>query len=261
MTQPAWQFFIDVGGTFTDVVARRPDGTIVTHKLLSSGAVRGIVGAGSTNQILRDGCRAGDPPGFWVNARLALLDQRGNVAETVTVSRSGGRDGNLSFRTPFSLTPNEGTPYELRCGEEAPVLAIRYLMGIPPDQPVGPVDVYLGTTRATNALLERKGARVALVTTKGFGDVLKIGYQDRPHLFKLNIEKRHDLFDTVVEIGERMSAEGQVLRAPNERDTRGRLEEVRSRGIDALAVVLLHAHVNPVHEETVAAARGDGFDG
>ena len=253
MTQPAWQFFIDVGGTFTDVVARRPDGTIVTKKLLSSGAVRGIVGAGSTNQILRDGRRAGDPPGFWVNARLAFMDQRGNVTEAATVSQSGGREGNLSLRRPLSVKPSEGTSYELRSGEEAPILAIRYLMRIPPDKPIGPVDVYLGTTRATNALLERKGARVALVTTKGFGDVLDIGYQDRPHLFKLNIEKRRNLFEKVVEIDERLNAEGQVLRAPNEREIRGRLEDVRSRGIDALAVVLLHAHINPVHEETVAA--------
>ena len=247
-----WNFFIDVGGTFTDVVARRPDGTVVTHKLLSSGAVRGVVGAGSTKQVLIDERRVADPPGFWVNAELVFPDQRGDSSTFYTVAHSESRDGALTLDRPLPETPIEGTPYELRSGFQAPVLAIRYLMGLAPEEPVGSVDVFLGTTMATNALLERKGARVAFITTKGFGDLLKIGYQDRPHLFKLQIKKRDELFDKVVEIDERMNAEGAILRAPDEREIRGRLEGVRSQGIDALAIVFLHAHVNPTHEEMVA---------
>jgi 5-oxoprolinase (ATP-hydrolysing) len=122
------------------------------------------------------------------------------------------------------------------------------------------VDVRLGTTRATNALLERKGAKVAFVTTKGFGDILEIGYQDRPALFDLNICKRDELYTTVVEIDERISARGDVLREPDEQHVREQLERVRREGIEALAICLLHAHVNPIHEELVAAvAESVGF--
>ncbi|MCH8150083.1 MAG: hydantoinase B/oxoprolinase family protein, partial [Planctomycetes bacterium] len=229
------------------------DGIVVTHKLLSSGAVRGVVGAGSSKQFLIDKRRMSDPPGFWANSKLVFPDQGGDSWTVAKVLQSEGHDGTLCLEQPLPQSPIEGTPYELRSGLEAPVLAIRYLMGLAPNDPVGPVDVYLGTTRATNALLERKGARVALVTTKGFGDLLKIGYQDRPHLFKLHIEKRDELFDKVVEIDERMSAEGTILRRPDEREIREALEFVRSREIDALAIVFLHAHVNPAHEEMVAA--------
>jgi 5-oxoprolinase (ATP-hydrolysing) len=132
------------------------------------------------------------------------------------------------------------------------VLAIRYLLGIGLSDPIGPVDVRLGTTRATNALLERKGARTALVTTKGFGDILKIGHQDRPALFDLNIRKRDELAELIIEIDERLTAEGAVLRAPDALTVRGQLEEARQLGIEAVAVCLLHAHVNAAHEEFVA---------
>ena len=86
-----------------------------------------------------------------------------------------------------------GLAFELSSGEEAPIVAIRFLMGLRLDEPIGQILVRLGTTRATNALLERKGSKVGLVTTMGFGDVLKIGHQERPELFKLHIRKRQEL--------------------------------------------------------------------
>ena len=126
----------------------------------------------------------------------------------------------------FTLDPvclgrsKPGTRYELASGEDAPLLAIRQVLGLSLDQPLPPLVVKLGTTRGTNALLTRTGARTAFVTTRGFADVLKIANQDRPRLFDLEIHKPEPLFAAVVEIDERLDAFGAVLRAP-------RLDEVR----------------------------------
>ncbi|MFQ5495251.1 MAG: hydantoinase/oxoprolinase N-terminal domain-containing protein, partial [Phycisphaerae bacterium] len=255
MPSPARQFFIDVGGTFTDVVALRDDGSPATWKLLSSGVIRGVVEAGSTPGCIIDSRRVGDPVGFWIGYTLTV----GRRAARITAFDP--QTGALSFHPPLEAPPVPGTGYELTAEEEAPVLAVRYLLGVPLSQAIGAVEVRLGTTRATNALLERRGARVALITTKGFADVLKIGCQDRPDLFRLDIRKRDELTETVVEIDERLAADGTVLRSPDKRDVRRQLEELRDAGIQTLAVCLLHAHVNPGHEELIADLAGQiGFD-
>ena len=138
-----WQFWIDRGGTFTDIVARRPDGHLVTHKLLS------------------------DNPSRYADAA---------------------------------------------------VVGIRALLGLAPDDPI-PAErieaVRMGTTVATNALLERKGEHTVLVITRGFGDALRIGYQNRPHIFDRNIILPELLYQRVIEVDERITADGTVLRAPD----------------------------------------------
>ncbi len=266
MTAPRWQFAIDVGGTFTDVVARRPDGRSISVKVLSSGAIRGSCGPGSTPLCISDPARIGEPDGLWVGYRLALIgDQRTAVREdespTTIVTAFSPLAGTLCLSAPLTdFTGSIRPSYELRSGEVAPVVAIRILMGLRLDQTIGPVDVRLGTTRATNALLERKGARTAFVTTKGFGDVLKIGYQDRPELFRLDIRKRDELAQTVIEIDERISFDGTVRVSPDETVIRRQLTEARSAGIEALAVCFVHSYVNPAHEELLARiAESVGF--
>ena len=184
----SWRFWIDRGGTFTDVVARRPDGAVVTHKLLST-----------------------DP------ARYA----------------------------------------------DAAVAGIRHLLGLPPDAPIPPgavEEVRLGTTVATNALLERRGARTALVITKGFTDALTIGYQNRPHIFARRIERTAPPAERVIALDERVMADGTVLRGPDLAALRTSLEAARADGIEAVAVVALHAPLYPEHEAAAAAlARSLGF--
>ncbi len=267
-----WKFFIDVGGTFTDTVARTPDGTIITHKLLSSGVVRGVAEAGSTTLTVRDRRRIGDPDDFWTGYRLSIATSPDAPPLVSNIAAFDGTTGTFSFTDPRTFVDGVSTApsawsspaslaYELRSGEEAPILAIRRLMRLRLTDPIGPVEVRLGTTRATNALLERKGARVALVTTKGFADILKIGYQDRPHLFKLDIRKRAELTETVIEIDERISATGDVLRPPDLDTVSEQLAVLKDAGIETLAICLLHAHVNPRHEELIAARAVDaGFE-
>jgi 5-oxoprolinase (ATP-hydrolysing) len=254
-------FAIDVGGTFTDVVARRPDGTLVTHKLLSTGAARGTAGPGSRSDLIVDPTRAGEPVSLWEGYDVHLLDARSSASATTVprVTRFDTESGALHLDPPIEAI-RSGVAYELKGGEDAPVVAIRFLMGLRRDEPIGPVTVRLGTTRATNALLERKGARTAFITTKGLGDILRIGHQDRPELFSLNVRKRHELYGTVVETDERLAADGTVLRSPDLAAVRRQLQRLRDDGIEAVAICLLHAHVNPIHEDLVAEIAADvGF--
>ena len=183
-----WQFWIDRGGTFTDVVARRPDGTLVTRKLLS------------------------ENPGRYADAA---------------------------------------------------VHGIRELLGLPPGAPVpaGAIEaVKMGTTVATNALLERKGERSALVITRGFADALRIAYQNRPQLFVRRIVLPSMLYDRVIEIDERIGARGEVVRPLDLAAARRDLEAIRVAGIDAVAIVLMHGYRHPRHERSLAElARELGF--
>lgn len=256
-----WEFWIDVGGTFTDCVARRPDGMILSHKLLSSGAYKGVAGEIGSARSFRDESLRGVAAGFFegfgcvVGGERAVVRRfdadRGEIEldAPIVAPRGGGKlDGSA-----------EGVTYELSCGLEAPVVGIRRLMGLRLEEPIGTVEVRLGTTRGTNALLEREGATTAFVTTAGHGDVLRIGYQDRPRLFELNIRKPVELFRETVEIEERIGADGRVLRPLDERAAARRLSALRDEGIEAVAICLMNSYRNPVHEirvEELARAAG-----
>ncbi len=258
MSATTWQFFIDVGGTFTDVVACPPGGGLQTFKLLSSGGVRGRVDPASTTTKIVDPLRRGEPNDLWRG--YTLRSSGGEAADTRTIRAFDGDTAALELDAPLPEVPQSGFGYELRSTEEAPIVAIRYLLGLRLDQDIGPVDVRLGTTRGTNALLERSGARVGFVTTKGFADILRIGNQDRPDLFELNIKKRDELAAWTAEIDERLSASGEILRPIDEAAARATLAALRQQGCDALAICLLHAHVNPDHELIVERiAREIGF--
>ena len=188
MGQKQWDFWIDRGGTFTDIVARNPEGKIVAHKLLSE-----------------------NPEAY----------------------------------------------------PDAAIQGIRDLMGIAQGEPIpdDSVDtVKMGTTVATNALLERKGDPTLLVTTRGFRDALAIGYQDRPDIFAREIIKPELLYRDVVEIEERVRVDGTVESAPNDVAVRADLQAAYDTGIRAVAIVFMHAYAYPQHEKTVAKiAREIGF--
>ncbi|PZO19564.1 MAG: 5-oxoprolinase [Burkholderiales bacterium] len=183
-----WQFWIDRGGTFTDVVGKRPDGSLITHKLLSE------------------------------------------------------------------------NPEQYR---DAAVAGIRHLLGLAPGAPVTPelVEcVKMGTTVATNALLERKGEPTLLVTTKGFRDALRIAYQNRPRLFDRCITLPELLYSEVVEAQERVGAEGEVLQPLGEAALRGDLLAAYGRGLRSVAIVFMHGYRFTEHEQAASRmAREVGF--
>lgn len=260
-----WQFWFDVGGTFTDCLAMSPAGELRRLKVLSSAALRGQVGPGSSAQRLCDPARR-EPPGFWAGYRLRWREGRGQPLEDRKVRDSApgwlALDPKEAASEPDRLAWDAppGSCYELVSPEEAPLLAIRLLLGLRLDEPIPPCTLRLGTTRGTNALLTRQGARAALVTTQGLGDLWEIGYQDRPELFALEIRKPQLLVERVVEVQERLAADGTVLLPLDEAQALQVLSQLRAEGIQSLAICLMHSLVNPQHEERLAAlARQLGF--
>ena len=153
-----------------------------------------------------------------------------------------------------------GTLLELTTGEEAPVLGARILTNTPPGKDFPPLRLRIATTRATNALLERKGGRIALFITKGFGDLLSIGDQRRSHLFALRHESRPIFHEVVCEVPERISVSGEVLDALDESAVRSAAMDCLAKGITTAAISLLHGHAHPEHELRVAEILRDvGF--
>lgn len=261
MNDTPWGFWIDVGGTFTDCFAKLPDGSLRRHKVLSSGVTKGAASAGSSRQAIVDPSRTRDPLQVWAGYRLRVLDSSGQPQGESLVEQFDAATGTLQLRDPLPAEPSIGQAYELLSHEEAPLVAIRYLLGLRLNDAIPPVVVRLGTTRGTNALLTRRGAATTFVTTRGFGDVLLIGYQNRPRLFDLAVQKPPPLFADVLEIDERLTPQGEVLLAPDPAAVRRQLEELQRRLPNAsLAVCLLHAFEQPRHELLIEEiAREVGF--
>jgi 5-oxoprolinase (ATP-hydrolysing) len=176
MTGKSWQFWIDRGGTFTDVVAHRPDGSIETAKLLSE-----------------------NPEQYHDAAAEGIRQMVVEWSDTV------------------------------------PIEAVK-----------------MGTTVATNALLERQGTPTALIVTEGFADALAIGYQNRPDIFALNIIKPTPLYDRVIEAPERMNATGEIIRPLDEESVSAALERCAKDGITSVAICLVHGYRYPEHENRIA---------
>jgi len=174
-----WQFWIDRGGTFTDIVAKKPDGKIIIDKLLSE-----------NSDAYKDAAVAG-------------------------------------IRRILELKKDDKIPTDIISS------------------------VKMGTTVATNALLERKGDRTLLLITKGFGDLLRIGYQNRPLLFDLNIKLPELLYERVVEVSERLNEKGEVVTELNEEEVRNSLIKAKSDGINSVAIAFMHSYINPDHENKI----------
>ncbi len=179
--QGTWDFWIDRGGTFTDIIGRRPDGKLVAHKLLSE-----------------------------------------NAEAYADAAVHGIRD---------LLSLEKGAPI--------------------PSGLIGAVK--MGTTVATNALLERKGERTLLLITKGFRDALRIGYQARPKIFAKHIIKPEMLYERVIEVDERVRADGTIERALDVAPLEAELRRAFDAGIRAVAIVFMHAYRYPEHEKRAAA--------
>ncbi|MEL6105271.1 MAG: hydantoinase B/oxoprolinase family protein [Planctomycetota bacterium] len=262
---------VDVGGTFTDCLAQWKDGDGEWRsgclKVLSSGFIlceANSVGPDGTLQLaipqeLTVNLPGGQLPDDFLRAAEVYRieeDARRPLGEVIEFR---GRSGIARLsRDVRGVVP--GTRIEIDCKLEAPVLATRLILGIPPHEPLPAVAVRLGTTRGTNALLTRGGVDTALVVTEGFGDVLEIGEQDRPELFDLAFQKPYPLTERIVEIDARMNADGDELAPVDEQAVFNALEHLHSLGVQTIAVCLMHAHLNPKHERIVERlAKEAGF--
>ncbi|WP_417746837.1 hydantoinase B/oxoprolinase family protein [Rosistilla oblonga] len=250
----------DIGGTFTDCFVSIPGQPLRWTKVLSSGSIKGRIDADSTAATVIDRLRVGDPDRFWNGSVLRLLDPHGTLVEQRHVESFTAATGQLQLAEPFSQPPQPGWAYELTSDLTAPVIATRLLLRLPADQPLPPLDVRMGTTRGTNALLTRRGAPTAFLTTAGFEDLLEIGQQDRPDLFTLNIVKRKPLYSAVAAVEERIAADGTILQPLDLEAARQQIDALRRSGAESLAIGLLNAYINPAHEQAlVDLALAAGF--
>ena len=238
-----WSFWLDVGGTFTDCLALRPDGELLRRKVLSSSRVKGVASAILNRTLYDSWARSGDPKNFWRGYSVRLLDDRGE-----TLFESLVESSDPSGEILLEASDDSSLAYEIISSEPAPILAIRQFLGLRLDEVIPPCDVKLGTTKGTNALLTRTGARTAFLTTEGFGDLLRIGYQNRPRLFDLQIKKIEPLHEVSLEIAERIAADGSVLQPLDSATAKQQLLTLREVGIESLAICLMHAWKNPQHE-------------
>lgn len=168
-----------------------------------------------------------------------------------------------TFTDCLGLPPDGGAVRvaKVLSSDRAPLIGIREILQLEEDAPIPPSDIRMGTTVATNALLERKGAPVALVVTRGFADLLEIGTQARPAIFDLEIDKPQVLYREVLEVDARCDRDGRVLAEPNPDALREDLAAAKARGISSVAIVVIHAYRNPELEERIAAiAEQIGFD-
>lgn len=245
-----WRIWVDTGGTFTDALGLDPEGRLHRVKVLSTSALRGRV------------LDCSDPRRFVLELPYALPDdmvagfvvRRLSGEELGRVAASLERDGGIELVAPAGSLLRAGEGVELQSSEEAPVLAARLITRTPPTKPLPPIALRLATTRGTNALLESKGARTALLVTRGFRDLLAIGTQQRPDLFALNVVKPPILADEIHEIDERLAADGSVLVALDESAVEALGREFLERGIEAVAVAFLHSYRNPRPEQRAEAA-------
>ncbi len=243
-----WRFWIDTGGTFTDCLARMPDGRELRVKVLSNGAIRGRVveRLGPRTARVEVSVKTGD--GFFVGYSLRLHGVEGEAMGIVDWSGSEGVvevEGELPAECAGGL-------FSFQSPEEPPTLAARLLTGKRLDEALPDMSMRLATTRGTNALLEGKGARIAFFVNSGFRDLLRIGNQQRPDLFELGIETPPPLYSIVFEVSGRIDAEGNELKVLDEGEIRAFGRDCRNAGIDAVAVALLHSFANPQHEQRVA---------
>ena len=252
-----WEVWIDTGGTFTDCLARHPDGRLRRAKVLSSSRLRGRVGSAVSARRLTADLAGGLAPDFLRGYGLRLLAGDGRP---VPVAASDPTSGRLDLERDLPRTPAPGEAFEVLSPEEAPLLASRLVTGRRLDEALPPLRMRLATTRGTNALLERRGAATALFITRGFADLLRIGNQQRPDLFALRIVKPEPLFDAVVEVDERLDDAGREVRPLDLEPLRRAAGELVARGIDSAAVALLHSYREPRHERAVARClRRAGF--
>ena len=241
-----WQIWIDTGGTFTDCIARDPEGELRRCKVLSSGALRDRVEAIEGDAIRLRGSSS-LPEGFLAGMEISPLGETCGA----TIREHDASTGVVRLASPVSGSIKPGSPIEIRAGEEAPLLAARLITGTAYGVSLPPVAMRLATTRGTNALLERRGAPMAHFITEGFEDLLKIGGQQRPDLFALNIEKIEPLPECVIGVRERLAADGSVVEPFDRGKLALEIAELREKGIACASITLLHGHRNPVHEEQI----------
>ncbi|NIO02213.1 MAG: 5-oxoprolinase [Candidatus Latescibacteria bacterium] len=244
-----WKTWIDTGGTFTDCVALDSSGNLHREKVLSSSALRGSIVAVLSPKVLQIDAKWKAPADFIRGFKFLLLEKH---LPEVQVEKYDPAESTIELKQPLAKEITAGDAFEVCSSEEAPILAARLATATPLRMPLPPMSMRLGTTRGTNALLERRGAPIALFITRGFGDLLSIGNQQRPDLFALGIRKPEPLYQAVIEVPERIAADGTVLEPLGIDRVADDTSSLVKAGIRCAAVAFMHSYINPEHEQELA---------
>ena len=256
MPTPSWKIWVDTGGTFTDCIAITPQGNFKRLKVLSNSVLRGKVVTQPDPLSLKVELYLPIQKDIFKNFTINIL---GTKIISQKIQSVNFKENVITLTKPLKGNFNDHT-IEITSHEEVPVLATRLLTETPLDQPFPKIEMKLGSTRGTNAILERKGAKTALLITKGFKDLLVIGNQQRPNLFALNIIKEKPLYDLVIEVDERIEANGNILTSPSETEIKRLIEVLRKKKIQSIAIAFVNSYKNPVHEiQLMDALTKDGF--
>ncbi|HNP17581.1 MAG TPA: hydantoinase B/oxoprolinase family protein [Fulvivirga sp.] len=241
-----WNIWIDTGGTFTDCLATAPDGSIKRSKILSSGVLRGNI------------IEQHDPLSIKVEINWPIdtdifegyTFKQLNTSIISTIHKINLTKGEIHFREPVYINPSS-TGFEITGHEEVPILASRLITKTRLFDPLPAIAMRLGSTKGTNALLERKGAKVVLMVTKGFKDLLKIGTQQRPELFALNIKTPAPLYHSIIEIDERIDSDGNILSPLSRAALQVHNDLLKTNNL-SIAIALINSYKNNVHENLLA---------
>jgi 5-oxoprolinase (ATP-hydrolysing) len=252
----AWEIAADTGGTFTDLVARDPAGDLHRVKVLSSSALRARLRDVPRENMLEIEQGWGFGRDLLSGLELAVL---GRDARARVVAFDPDRS-RLALDVPLPPDVGPGAAVEVRSPEQAPLFATRLVTGRRLDEPLPPLALRVGTTLATNALLTRSVAPAVLFISGGFGDLLRIGTQQRDDLFALAVADRTPLYAEVVEVRGRRDRDGAVLVPLDLRALDPVLDDLRTRGMDSAAVALIHADTDDTDErELEQRLRERGF--
>ena len=238
-----WQIWMDTGGTFTDCIAIDPEGKFKRLKVLSSGVLRGRIVRQLSPNSFRAEMNWPVVQDIFAGFDLYFLEANVKVKiKSVDLAKSI-----IYIDKPIAKKINHLT-IEVSTGEEVPVFATRFLTSTSFQQPFPKIEMKLGSTRGTNALLERKGAKTVFITTKGFIDLLKIGTQQRPDLFALKIEKEKPLYTTVLEVNERINSAGEILTRLTQSEIDHLIKKLKKEKADSVAIAFINSYKNPLHE-------------
>lgn len=256
MNKP-YKLYIDTGGTFTDCVACLPSGEIIRKKILSDGSLRGRV-----KRVISPGIIEIDES--WNIFSDILIDYKFSLIsdpdQKISIISYNWKKKILQLSADISIINSNNKSFQIFSGEEAPVMLARIITETNINSTLPAVEMRIGSTRGTNALLEKKGEELLLFVTKGFKDVLIIGNQQRPDIFSLNVEKSEPLCNNIIEVNERINSNGEIIKKFDPENISEKIKSYSKKGIAVAGIALLNSYKNSEHEtELKSVLKKSGF--
>ena len=258
MSSKYFQLFVDTGGTFTDCIGNDNLGNEYRQKVLSSSSLRGTIKKVVSAKRFEISESWNLQRDILTGFSFRLL---GAEYADLKIESYDPENKILQLNRPVSNVQNiTEKNFEITSHEEAPVLGARLITQTALNEDFPNLSLKLGSTKGTNALLESKGAKILFIVTRGFKDLLEVGTQARPDIFALNVQKRKQITHSILEVEERIDAKGNVLKSLNKEEIRRHLQAFKKDKIEAVAITLMNAYINPEHEEQLAGIlQNEGF--